>query len=644
MDESGLLTFDRSADTMTGANDVNVIEHGPLASPAKKSRLPVGTRNESHDTSVQVHPAHSSPTAARKAHGDDKPISKVEPASLEASKTSTTPNTHKFINSEPHHGLPPMLSPTLPAEIEEELAKLTPSIRAGFVSSRVSSASPSVHIKDNKRAAPTSLQAKPGSAAPPSSSPKQHPRDMKQITSAPRLQSRDSPVHIRRSKIVKLKIRNKSNRRTLVQYLRMKPTPNRNNQHFGSKTVNSSATKSVGKSDVSGKSIKNHSSGPTQLSQDDTSSDTDEPLAKRKPDKHRAAAIEDHDLDQPKSKRSRVLDQQRKDTTPDRSHTSRQSGDLGKRAIKANKPTPTASSLSSSAQKTHLNVLSSAMQRTESQDSVATPARDVTPTANGHKIESPRRREWLKEIRVETSRLVKLATDIKHDSDAFLKHLNGEAYEKHRKIGSVIATEAVLCFVLAAMVSDETGRSSLTPTNTELWKSTRDFIGSLSSNHAKKFQSLFGFLKQLEGIVCDTLSYQHEIRSEATLREYNRLKGQDSVAVMPNADAYIAENWTFQKEVLDTRNRSRATWREGQHALFDRDLEHDFPKTWSRRRTFPGRGKGRDPVTLKNYGKEGFASPLGVNSTGLDAVNFGLTFLEEFCEKEDLQWTSKLVL
>lgn len=639
---------------MTGLKDVDIIEHKPVTSPLKESRPNSDPMKRRDDGSAQVQSAHPNPPVTRKLPENDRSELKAEAASsFQSSHTPTSPKFKTKTNSDPRHGLPPMLSPTLPAEIEEELAKLTPSIRGGFVSSRVSSASPSVHIRDQKRAVTASGQVRTAYTAPAPSSPKQGPKDLKQITSAPRQrtldqsanQKTDSSNSLMRSKIVKLKIKNKGNRRILMQYLRMKPTPNRGNQSFGSKPTISTVATAVSKSDAAKLPAQNIS-GQKKQSKNNGSSGPEEPLAKRKPTKRRASAIEEDDLEEPNPKHARVVGQHHKDANPDRTQFSQQPDDLHqtKHATKANVSAPTSSSLPSSAQKAHLNVLSSSMQRTGSQESVATPARDITPATNGHKIESPTRREWLKENRIEATRLLRLATDIKHDSDASLKHLHGEAYEEHRKIGSVIATEAVLCFVLAAMVSDEPGRSSNNPSNTDLWKSTRDFIASLSSIHAKKFQYLFGFLKQLEGIVCDTLVYQHDMRGDAILREYNRLKGQESVAAVPNADAYIAENWTFLKEAQETRNRSRAVWREGQHALFDPDLERDFPKTWSRRRSFPGRGKGRDPVTLNNYGKEGFALPLGINSTGLDAVNFGLSFLEEFCEKEGLQWKPKLVL
>lgn len=639
---------------MIGVMDTNVIEQGPLASSMKRSRLNPESTKGAHEETMRMQPAHLSPAEVHKPSENNKLKPEAEKTSMHKRNhmpTATTSETK--IRSALRHGLPPMLSPTLPADIEEELAKLTPSIRGGFVSSRVSSASPSMHTKDQKRNVSANGQTKslPSAFAP--SSPKQRPQDSKQITSAPRQQNQDKSSHpkadssvpTKRSKIVKLRIKNKGNRKTLIQYLRMKPTPNRGNSNIGSKSIISSATASASKNNVSKPSAPIKTVGQKKPSHQEGSSDTDEPLAKRKPNKRPASEVEDGDFEESISKRGRGLGQQPKDVTPDQSQSTRTLGAFhqNKHSIKASTSTPISSSLPSSGQKAHLNVLGSAMQRTGSQESVATPARDVTPTTNGQKVESPTRLEWLGKTKKEANRLIKLATEIKHDSDVFLK-LDGQAYEEQRKRGSVVATEAVLCFVLAAMVSDEPGRSSNNPSNTELWKSTRDFIQSLSSNHAKKFQYLFGFLKQLEGVVCDTLVYQHDMRGDAILREYNGLKGQESVAALTNADSYIAENWAFLKEAQETRIRSRAVWREGQHALFDPDLEQNFPKTWSHRRSFPGRGKGRDPVTLNNYGKEGFALPLGINSTGLDVVNFGMSFLAEFCEKEGLQWKPKLIL
>ena len=625
---------------MTGTKDTTVVDQEIPSPPVKKPRH--------SDKSIK-----SEDAKAKQAHeiksGNSKTITPVEPEPKGLEKPKHKEHTKSpsdgdiaSIDTLPVkktkeallHGLPPMLSPTLPAEIEEELAKLTPGLRGGLTSSRAPSLSPSVYSKERKRDASTDPKSKPSSENRAPSTPKQSSRDPKQITSAPRQQHEDDDAHSnlgskasKKSKIVKIKIKNKKNRSTLINYLRMRPTPNRGS----GKTLVKSGLVDVPSDHNSIKSIsKPKPSKAIRSPEESESSGNDEPLATQKSSKRRVTGLDDVDFGRSQPKRAKGSEQASLPQDPS--------------STKSVAATPK-QAMPNSAQKSHLSVKSTAMQRTASQESAATPARDNTPTANGHKPESPDRREWKNNVRLECNRLVKLATDIKHESDDYLKRMIGREYEEHRQLGSVLATEASLCFVLAAIVSDEPDRSTKRHSDPALWKSTRDFMSSLSSTHAKKFQYLYGFLKQVEGVVGDTIAYQHDMRGEAILREYYRLKhGEATATAVTNPDSYIAENWSFLKDAQETRMVARSAWRDGQLSLYIPDLEQEFPKTWSQRRKFAGRGKGRDPVTLKNYGKEGFALPLGVNSTALDVVNFGLSFLGEFCEKEGIKWKPRLIL
>ena len=631
---------------MSSPSEKPALDHEIPSSPLSKSFIDDEVLKEDKDkdkSGQKLELENTKPTSTQPPQAEEHGQSVTEKGK------APTPEIHianaEAIPEEKHreailHGLPPMLSPTLPADIEEELAKRSPGLHGGFASSRVSSASPQPHSKDEKRNASIGLKS--------TSTPSNNANDPKQITSAPRQDPKDEASSMteqvavtKNTKIVKLRIRNKANRRTLMQYLRMKPTPNRGSRKM---TAKSSTADAPSNSNVNKGSSQSKLSKSTKLPEEDESS-ADEPLAQRKSGKRRAAEFDDDDFGKGTAKRVKGAGQQQQDrsskkSTPLPTGTSRKAEKLEKEAASTPKST-----LPNSAQKSHLNVMGTAMQRTASQESAATPARDVTPTANGHKPVSPERREWKKDVKIEMNHLLKLATDIKHDSDVYLKHLEGSEYEKYRQLGSVIATEAILSFMLAATVSDEPGRSSNTHSNTDLWKSTRTFIMAMSSTHARKFQHLSGFLKQIEGVVCDTLTYQYDMRGEAILKEYNRLKQQEGPVSTPtNSNSYIAENWEFFKETQETRVRARAAWREGQMALFDHELEREFPKTWARRRDYAGRGKGRDPVTLKNYAKEGFALPLSVNTTALEAVNFGLSFLAELCEKEKLDWKPKLII
>ena len=477
------------------------------------------------------------------------------------------------------HGLPVFMSPTLPQDIEDELA-------------RRSSRPPQVAEDDDDSINET--KPSPSLAA-----------SQQKSKSAAVNATKIVHAKAKETLIVVLKIKSKANRKQLSRYLNIKPTPHALRHYLGE--------------EAQGVSIKQ---GPTlsktfkrQVSDDDEGDN--EPLAKRRKAPGWVA---------------------QKTTTPKPHHHQ----------------TSPATSRPSSSSKNHLatpvnGLKSTAMNRNLSQESLRTPvqtsqtSQNATPRVPVNKGDSPERQKWLGECNAEYERLMALAKEIKHDSDKGLK--NPSSADKGKKLlGVVTVIEAVLCFLLTAMVKDEPTRPKNQTTSTELWKSTSTFVAALIEA-SRPYRHLYGLLQQLYGLINDTICYHQDIRIGAIFREYERLKGQEVVDQTANAEAYINKYYHgLLKERHDVENRSRTAWREGEAALYHIEIAEQFPETWAGQRKYPGRGKGRDPVYLRNYAGDGYALPMGVNSTGLEAVNFGLALLEEFSKKENIPWQPKLKL
>lgn len=519
--------------------------------PAKKGTMPTETNQKS--AHAQKHTPQTDSMSTKQPVANPKSSLEGKKQGAASSKlpeisapTTKTPPTL--------HGLPPMLSPTLPATIEAELAK---------------------------RGAPS----RPSSVSP-----------------LPKTQKQDPPKP--KTKVVVLKIK-KANRRQLSQYLKLKPTPTPKRDTPSNIAKDVKASPSVEK--------------PTAVTT----------ATKRKSPK------EDELEHEQAAKRRKVP------WLPQKSTPSKDSGVAGVSSSKI------ASSRGNNLATPAAAVKSAAMNRTQSQESTATPLKpssETTPNVN-HKVDSPTRLQWISECKSEFKRFITMATEIKHQSDKFLKQTEAPTLVQ-RKLGAVIATESVLCFILAAMIDDEPCRTSNQPGNPRLWKSTRSFISALAGNHARPFQHLYGFLYQLEGLISDTLEYHIDVRIENIFREYNKLKGKESAGeAATNAEEYINKYYhSLLKDSHENRLKSRTAWREGEAALYHSEMAQKFPKSWGAQRGFPGRGKGRDPVYLKQYARDGYALPMGTNTTGLEAVNFGLRFLSEFCQNEKLEWKPTLVI
>ena len=491
--------------------------------------------------------------------------------------------------------LPPLLSPTLPPEIEAAIAEAKSSRPRSNGSFTASSRAPSASFSSKRDRSDTATSIGHASSAEvaKSSSPipfisgKQPKNDSKSTIST------EDPLQIKKPMSwVTLKIKKKY-RRELSQYLRLKPTPSKSHwrKHIA----------------LQQPKLEDNSGAPVVMS---------------------------NERKRPRSKGD--------DPRP---HIKRRRGsnNLSQREITPNLPvsSPLPSNIGS-APKSRLVTpskfpKSNAMHRAGSwQGSVTTPlgqSQHGTPSNVGR--ESPLKQDKMAEYRAESTRLVSLARDLKHDSDKYLKIEN--ASENQQKLGVMIATESVLCFILAAVVYDEPSRRDGHAGNTAQWGSILPLLRILTER-SKPYQHIYGLLQQLEGVIRDTIHRYGLLFMRYSGREYEK------TGLATELEAVWQRHRATLNECYENQMKALSAWSEGERALWIKDLPSAFPKTWSQGRSRLGRGKTIDAVQLRAYAKYGFILPIGHLTSGLDAVNFGLSILAEHCEKEGIQWTPKLIL
>ena len=625
---SSELTKSSSADTSIASDRSAAIELSSINPPAKKPRTfangtsPVSERApvEGNHTS-QLEISKTKPTAAptRQPHSQSAPDPVSEskaprratissdpelqvPAPKDESKRSSDlpPMLSPTLPNIKSYRLPPLLSPTLPPEIEAAIAEAKPNRPRSNRSLTATNHAPSNSIPGHqpKSDTATSNGQASSSGAAKSSSPvpvtvqKQHKSRL--ASSTPQVDSVHQ-VHSKEPKKltlwVTLKIK-KKHRRELSQYLRLKPTPTKSHwrKHNPPKHRN----------------VEDRSAAPAS-----TNSKRERPH------------VSEEDC-RPHIKRRRGSD-----TTVHRVETP---------GLPVSSSPP---SNSASAQKSRLGPpsglpLGNAMRRAGSgQGPAATPPR-VSRHSTPSTVErgSPLRQELKTEYRAESTRLVNLARGLKHDSDKYLKLEN--ASEEQQKLGVIIATESVLCFMLAAVVYDEPSRQDGHAGNTAQWRSILPLLRILTER-SRPYQHIYGLLQQLEGVMRDTMHHYDLITMRSMFRDYEKLEASTE------QQAVLQKHHVLLKEACENEIKASSAWREGHTALWVKELQSAFPRTWGQARRFPGRGKGIDAVNLKDYAKDGFALPMGSLTSGLEAVNFGLNLLKEHCEKENIQWRPKLV-
>ena len=495
--------------------------------------------------------------------------------------------------------LPPLLSPNLPPEIEAAIAEAKANRPKSNGSITASSRAPSASISSNRHRSDTatSLSQNSGDLVVKSKSPVPSNTGKRQNEKPASMDSnvvvadQRPPKEVAKLKLNYIfKIKKKQNRSRLNQYLRLKPTPSK--VHWKRRLTSQHTN------------LEFETSKPLlPVSKHETTQEQSEPIKKRR---------------------------RGSDQLPQRPETP---------ALPASSPP---SSKITSTQKSRLGAPSShptstAMRRAGSGQGVATTplgqSRHVTPSAIDK--ESPSKQELRAECRAESARLTGLGRDLKHDADPFLKNENPTAEQE--KSSLVVATESILCFMLAWAVVDDQARRDGTPGVASQWKSMLRYI-SVLTDRSKPYRYLHGLLRQLEGVIRDIIHHHDMFTIRGILRELEKADGAELET------ATLQKHHSALKECNDNETRALVAWREGHTDLWITDIQSAFPKTWSKARQTPGRGKGQDPVQMKDYTRDGFALPMGCLTSGLEAVNAGWSLLSEYCEKEKIVWKPKLAL
>lgn len=656
---------------MSGVGNPHTFERHPTTPPNEKPRVTPDTTatgsKDSHKTASQNSTAEGKPTIAKpEAHR----VSSQKPPQTENSTTHAITNSSKSsqapklskIEKPVMPSLPPMLSP-LASDIEEELARLPPPARGrshSAASTKAASCSPMVKpSKTTPMSTPSSGEkARPKNiVAKATSTLTKGPQEQKQITSAPRKWTEDvgankiaaakatskglangnkedethvaKPVAPESSKKLRLRITlkiKKRHRRILLQYLRMKPTPGK--YPWGMQPeIRQEVTKQEPKQSIR-----------TSAHQVEEKASTKRANSEASKSGEKRRRVQDSE-DEPEQSAKR---QKAPGWIPQKTRTPKQS------SISS----PALSHLGS-AQKQHLSApevepRSTPMLRGPSgEGSIRTPHQPTlngTPNApdsgnsrksvNATAVPKPR----LEELRTEARKYMALGKTLKYDSDRFFKKPEGMS-EAERKQAVIIGIESLLSFILSFILDDAYQHAG----DRAAWNS---MIGLLSkvTEEARGFPYLTGLANQLEGVVRDVLVY-NDLQSldKNPLAEQFVNKATEDPA--KNEEQNKAAEYHRQfRELHRQSEKARSVWHAGLTHLNVAEIASKFPNTWAKREEHRAPfGKGLEAIKIGDYTR-GFAIPMGHMTSGLEAVNFGLSILGELCQNEGVDWKPKLVL
>ena len=399
----------------------------------------------------------------------------------------------------------------------------------------------------------------------------------------------------RMRKIIKLKIRTKSARKNLADYLRLPPKPwpsSKFDLFLGREPEKSKDARTSNATNTNG----------TRASADRSAV----PESTARTAEKRLRPNEESIVQERANKRLKVplaQDGPNDSATP-----------VGSRS---KSPTSNPSSAQKQIQSTPRKDLKSvAMQRIGSTESVHTPHGSIqTPPASGNyehmtpkkdpSVESERQ-AW----KAENSRLSKMGANLKHSAE----NKDGKG-EKNPKLAAVKMLESFLCFLLAFVCNDNLQRiSNLPPVlKDNTWPSLQKF-SIMAKERVKPYPHLYGLAQQLVVVLHSHI---------ATL-----------------AVRIPATQWPSPLMLQDTMTQLHQSTASGAHRLPIQELTERYPRTCK---------KAVDHITQIEFGKPKeyngeYTVPLTVQSTPLQAVRFGVVFLKEWLQQEKLVYDLELKL
>lgn len=672
------MIFDRSLEATVESSTSQSSANPPNSPPIKKPRT--GT---DHDSLVTQSAEATAPAA-----GKNKPVSsqfdpsprtetarelniKKDVGTTTASKATTqigNPPARKNTASR----LPPMLSP-LSAAVEDQIAKVTSASRQGDLVAAQSTSSlvsksttkstnkvkkveetsvarspapatksksnaPSQKPEEQKTAVPTPPRAAKVGLSKANSTPKTHQKgssgtDGTVLTPAQSNTPLESPKRGQRLTVV-LKIKKKANKKFLLNYLKMKPTPGRNSLFPNQPNEHAQPPES---------SKSNHKPSPNTHKTQSSAEEIHKPKIGEKRDR---SHLDDDDLE-PSNKRK----------TPARPQHA-QNPSTPKPIKSANTKSPAISHIGS-AQKSiktpNAQASSAAMSRAASGQGYGYTPRetqiDAQKSSPTHIRYTSPDKPKSQDLRSEAKSYLKIAVELKHKTDPILKDSQKKMNmtEDDRKQVLAIGAESVLCFMLAFVLKD----TGLSCGDRGSWLSIIPFLSVLQDLAERQplFSDISGLLCQLEGIIRDEIVYADSQKLDKDPLKVDPPKDTDDqgTEIDPHQVIKMQQEKTkkYHENYQDMRRhmmKSQSAWRSGLKKLDISTLDLRYPTTYGQREDDRyAYGKGRDAITKDEYERK-YILPLNGMTSGLEAINFGMNFLAEWSQLWKVEWEPTISL
>ncbi|WEW61844.1 hypothetical protein PRK78_007341 [Emydomyces testavorans] len=279
--------------------------------------------------------------------------------------------------------------------------------------------------------------------------------------------------------------------------------------------------------------------------------------------------------------------------------------------------------------------------------------------------------EW-RAWRNEWQKYKDLGRELKHACDRLTKQKKSAGSQQEpsdAKLSAVTAMEVILCFMLAFIADDKSKSLTRQAPDSTTWRTLIPYWQAAASRTAP-YPYLHGVCLLL-GAISQEAIHILDLDRLATITlpgdpasNHNSASHKDRTVVSTpgsgdpdNASlpfSALAQDSKLLRDLSELRTRlpeshreSNRLWLEGNRLLPESVFPHEYPATWLRRsRNFTERG--REVLKVGKYSGDFFLplARIGGSGTGtagaIEGVRFAFAFLQEWCEKEGVEWVGRL--
>ncbi|EXJ93664.1 hypothetical protein A1O1_02056 [Capronia coronata CBS 617.96] len=296
---------------------------------------------------------------------------------------------------------------------------------------------------------------------------------------------------------------------------------------------------------------------------------------------------------------------------------------------------------------------STAMRRVESSDALDVP----TPSGDRGRVSTPlavpkpspqppaslmSREEERQQWTSLNNKFFALGRSLKHEGSSMLPSSDGDAKPDQSAKAVLVLIEALLCFMINIAAQCQ-ARPGVDPG----WRSIilyHIFVFRAS----RKFPHLHGLVVQL-GAVCRQYIQKYDmdrLARDPLPEDYCNsapTPGSDgNTKTNEDSERYKKRYVEFRDDLIHNARELQTAWLDGSRYLSIDLLRREYPNTWAKRNQDTSL-RLQEKLSPLKINKD-FYLPMDTNTTAFEAARFGVSFLEEWAEKEKIDWRPRIEL